>query len=168
MNWYCSRRVLIVVQLDVLKSGDEVGEKIGDPISLSDAAKANGNGSVDVKTEPAQKANGSGLPPPPVRTQASQPTASASMDAMDFDGRATHPISGLSPYQNKWVIKARVTGKSPMRTWSNAKGEGKLFNFDLMDESGQIRVTAFREVAEKYFDIIEVCLQKNNCLKLRL
>lgn len=53
-----------------------------------------------------------------------------------FDSRATIPISGLSPYQNKWVIKARVTAKPPIRTWSNAKGEGKLFSMDLMDESG--------------------------------
>lgn len=43
-----------------------------------------------------------------------------------------------------------------MRTWSNSKGEGKLFSMDLVDESGEIRATAFRDVAEKYYDIIEV------------
>lgn len=68
----------------------------------------------------------------------------------------THPISSLSPYQNKWVIKARVVVKSPLRTWSNAKGEGKLFSMDVMDETGEIRVTAFREQCDKFFDLIEV------------
>lgn len=68
----------------------------------------------------------------------------------------TLPIASLTPYQNKWVIKARVTGKSPIRSWSNAKGEGTLFSFDLVDESSEIRVTAFREQCTKFYDMIEV------------
>ena len=35
----------------------------------------------------------------------------------------------------------RVTKKSDIRTWSNARGEGKLFSLELMDESGEIRCT---------------------------
>lgn len=46
--------------------------------------------------------------------------------------------------------------KSNIRQWSNAKGEGKLFSMDLMDESGEIRATAFREVVDKYYDMIKV------------
>lgn len=68
----------------------------------------------------------------------------------------TLPISGLSPYQNKWVIMARVMSKSNIRTWSNQKGEGKLFSFDLCDESGEIRATAFNQQCDKYFDMLEV------------
>lgn len=68
----------------------------------------------------------------------------------------THPIVGLSPYQNKWVIKARVTSKSTIRTWSNARGEGKLFSMDLTDESGEIRATAFKDQCDKFYDMIEV------------
>lgn len=139
--------MLIIVGLEVVKSGEEVGKKIGDPISLLEI----GNGSAPKSEPTTQKVN----PLPPQRSQA-PPARSQNMDTSITDGRATHPISGLSPYQNKWVIKARVTAKSAMRSWSNAKGEGKLFSFDLMDESGQIRVTAFRDVAEKYFEMIEV------------
>lgn len=36
---------------------------------------------------------------------------------------------------NRWTIKARVTVKSDVRTWSNAKGEGKLFSVNLLDET---------------------------------
>lgn len=45
------------------------------------------------------------------------------------------PIKNLSPYQNKWTIKARVLNKSDVRTWKNARGEGRLFSFSLKDSS---------------------------------
>lgn len=56
----------------------------------------------------------------------------------------------------RWVIKARVTSKSQIRKWSNAKGEGQLFSMDLCDETGEIRATAFRDQVDKFFDLIEV------------
>lgn len=37
----------------------------------------------------------------------------------------------------RWTIKARVTSKSDIRRWSNAKGEGHLFSMDLMDSAGK-------------------------------
>lgn len=154
-----SRRVLIIVGLEVVKSGDEVGKKIGDPISLSDVNK---NATQSKPSEPTQPMSVTKNNLPPARKPLAQSQADTSAV---FDGRATHPISSLSPYQNKWVIKARVTAKSAMRSWNNSKGEGKLFSFDLMDESGQIRVTAFRDVAEKYFEMIEVRLF-NKSMKL--
>ena len=41
--------------------------------------------------------------------------------------------------------------------WNGVKGEGKLFSFDLLDhEGGEIRVTAFNEQAERFFQIVEV------------
>lgn len=43
-----------------------------------------------------------------------------------------------------------------MRTWSNSRGEGKLFSMNLVDESGEIKATAFKEQADKYFDMVEV------------
>ena len=39
------------------------------------------------------------------------------------------------------ICVVRVTKKSDIRTWSNARGEGKLFSLELMDESGEIRCT---------------------------
>lgn len=74
----------------------------------------------------------------------------------DLNEHLTMPIDSLSPYQNKWVIKARVTSKSIIRTWNNQKGEGKLFSFDLCDETGEIRATAFRDQVDKFYDMLEV------------
>ena len=46
------------------------------------------------------------------------------------------PIESLNPYMNKWTIKARITAKSEIRSWSNARGQGTLFSIDLLDAKG--------------------------------
>ncbi|XP_036264435.1 replication protein A 70 kDa DNA-binding subunit isoform X5 [Pipistrellus kuhlii] len=56
----------------------------------------------------------------------------------------------------RWTICARVTNKSQIRTWSNSRGEGKLFSMELVDESGEIRATAFNEQVDKFFPLIDV------------
>lgn len=66
----------------------------------------------------------------------------------------------LTIFFSKVAIKARVTGKTPIKTWSNSKGEGKLFSMDLLDDSGEIRLTAFKDQADLLFDLIKVfCLK---------
>ncbi|KAJ3227107.1 Replication factor A protein 1 [Clydaea vesicula] len=65
------------------------------------------------------------------------------------------PIKSLSPYQNKWTIRARVLQKSEMRSWKNARGEGKLFSLTFKDETGEIRATAFNDAATQFFDLLQ-------------
>ncbi|XP_040908163.1 replication protein A 70 kDa DNA-binding subunit-like isoform X2 [Toxotes jaculatrix] len=65
------------------------------------------------------------------------------------------PIASLNPYQSKWTVRARVTNKSNVRTWSNSKGEGKLFSFEIVDESGEIKITAFNNEVDKFFSLVE-------------
>lgn len=67
------------------------------------------------------------------------------------------PISVLNPYQGRWAIKARVTAKSDLRRYNNARGGGKVFSFDILDsEGGEIRATCFNKVADQFYDKIEV------------
>jgi len=66
------------------------------------------------------------------------------------------PICELSAYQTKWVIKARVTNKGQLRTFSKGNGEGKVFSCDLLDASGgEIRATFFNQAADKFFETLE-------------
>ncbi|CAO2841984.1 unnamed protein product [Amaranthus hypochondriacus] len=67
------------------------------------------------------------------------------------------PINALNPYQGRWAIKARVTAKGDLRRYNNAKGDGKVFSFDLLDsDGGEIRVTCFNAVVDRFYDVIEV------------
>lgn len=132
-------RLIIVLDLHVV-SRDE--DKIGNPTNAPTSAPQQ---DVEV-TAPS-------VPQPQVasdsRTSQSRPTTT------NRPGRSIYPIEGLSPYQNNWTIKALVTQKSDIRTWSNARGEGKLFNVTLMDESGEIRGTGFNTVVDALYDKLE-------------
>lgn len=67
------------------------------------------------------------------------------------------PIAALNPYQGRWAIKARVTAKGDIRRYNNAKGDGKVFSFDLLDsDGGEIRITCFNAVVDRFYDVIEV------------
>ncbi|XP_062223277.1 replication protein A 70 kDa DNA-binding subunit C-like [Phragmites australis] len=68
------------------------------------------------------------------------------------------PIASLNRYrQNKWTIKARVTAKTDLRYYTNSKGPGKVFSFDLLDaQGGEIRATCFNLAVDQFYDLIEV------------
>lgn len=66
-----------------------------------------------------------------------------------------YPIESLSPYAHKWTIRARCTFKGDMKTWHNQKGEGKLFSVNLLDETGEIRATAFNDTADRLYNVFE-------------
>lgn len=42
-----------------------------------------------------------------------------------------------------------------MKEWHNQKGTGKLFSVNLLDDTGEIRATAFNEAAERLFPIFQ-------------
>ena len=50
----------------------------------------------------------------------------------------------------------RVTTKTPIRSYANARGPGKLFSCDLIDQSGEIRATAFNTECEKFHGALEI------------
>ena len=161
------KRVVILLEIEVLTPGSEVKAKIGDPTTI------NPDGSVANAPAPAVKRAADNAPastPPPKRSPLTSPNnqnqprssilnprqSAGAGSTTDPSQLSVHPIASLTPYQNKWTIKARVTHKSDIRRWSNSRGEGHLFSMDLLDESGEIRATAFKEQCDKYYNLVEV------------
>lgn len=82
-------------------------------------------------------------------------------------------IDTLNPYMNKsvfvlilsliilieyfrWTIKARISNKGAIRTYENARGPGKLFSCELVDQSGEIRATGFNAECDRLYSMLEV------------
>ncbi|CAG4965100.1 unnamed protein product [Parnassius apollo] len=141
------KRVMIILEITIIAPGTEIGKKLGNPQTWTEDSAA--STAAQPAMQPVSR-------PHPVTTAIAKPTPNPALDSSMLSSQMTHPIASLSPYQNKWVIKARVMSKSPIRTWSNARGEGKLFSMDLCDESGEIRATAFKNECDKFYDMIQV------------
>ncbi|XP_054907626.1 replication protein A 70 kDa DNA-binding subunit-like [Poeciliopsis prolifica] len=204
------RHVVIVLDMEVLKSAEEAAGKIGNPTSYStdgklpspnkvssttsepsstSAAEEPGpsnnskgwgkgfSGKAPVKASPMKtfpmkgspmktspmKASpmmtspmkGSPMKSSPMMTSPMKGSPMKAATSSPGSAPKVMPIATLNPYISKWTIRARVTNKSNIRNWSNSRGEGKLFSFEVVDESGEIRITAFNNEVDKYFTLLE-------------
>ncbi|XP_075977979.1 replication protein A 70 [Anticarsia gemmatalis] len=142
------KRVMIILDITIVAPGSEVGKKLGNPETWTEESGSSAPAPAAPSPAPRNAA-------PALKPQITS-VAPANLDSSMLSSQMTHPIASLSPYQNKWVIKARVMNKSAIRTWNNARGEGKLFSMDLCDESGEIRATAFKNECDKFYDMIQI------------
>jgi len=72
--------------------------------------------------------------------------------------QAFFPISELSTYHSKWTIRARVTQKGSIKTFTprNGGAQGQVFDLHLLDESNvEIRANLFGAAAEHFIDKIQ-------------
>ena len=161
-NEYQGRRIIIVTALTVLGNEPRIGmpRKIeeaseGAPsISRPATAAPAASSSVPVPAASAPAAS-SAAPVPVAPSYRSNVPPHASGPIVRQKESNVVPIDSLNLYSGKWTIKARVTNKSGIRTWSNARGDGKLFSIDLLDDSnGEIKATIFQEAVDMYYDKI--------------
>ncbi|KAL1741354.1 hypothetical protein HDZ31DRAFT_84875 [Schizophyllum fasciatum] len=159
-----NRRLVIVLGLEVLSKCDQKlrrdpnNEK--QPVTLPASyltitpGEQAGQTAAPQPTKPAPAPSTSNVPP---STSTPKLPAQPHRDSKNTapNGRSVYPIEGLSPYQNNWTIKARVTQKSDIRKWSNQRGEGRLFNVTLMDDTGEIRATGFNQAVDELYDKFE-------------
>ena len=138
--------LLIILAMRVLVRN---ADKIGTPAALQPRGEDGTLASAPITPATSTSA------PPTAALAAPQPTRQPAQANRVGRAPAIYPIESLSPYQNHWTIKARVTNKSEIREWSNQRGEGKLFNVTFMDESGEIRATAFNAAAVDFYDRLQ-------------
>ncbi|KAL3443796.1 hypothetical protein BJX65DRAFT_284436 [Aspergillus insuetus] len=143
------KKILIILDLEVLTDLGEA-EKIGEPKPLETKLEEDekpqpttisSNGFYGAKGQnAAQRVN-----PQPQTARPVQGSASATI----------YPIEALSPYAHKWTIKARCTSKSAIKTWHGRSGDGTLFSVNLLDDSGEIRATAFNDQCTALYDLFQ-------------
>eukprot|EP00742_Colponemidia_sp_Colp-10_P012309 GILJ01013801.1.p1 GENE.GILJ01013801.1~~GILJ01013801.1.p1 ORF type:complete len:633 (-),score=108.41 GILJ01013801.1:50-1948(-) len=177
-NTISGRKIIIILSLDVLNgpvpvigSPEKLDSTSQAPITTSAVASAppqqppypmaaaaaaaasNGNGTH--RQNPATQTNNR---TPPDRFGSTLARGGSSAVSRTPSSSTMYPIKALNPFQNRWTIKARVTSKTDLKSWSNAQGRsGKVFSVDLLDsEGGELRGTFFSEAAEKFFGILQV------------
>ncbi|GMK57399.1 hypothetical protein CspeluHIS016_0402330 [Cutaneotrichosporon spelunceum] len=146
-NTVQNKKLIIILGLEVQPWQ---GDKIGSPVSIESAGPPAQTSAAAAPPAPAAANRGGASNSRP------QPAGGARRGgAGKADMGPIFPIEGLSPYQNKWTIKARVTQKSDIKHWSTQRGEGKLFSVNLMDETGEIRATGFNDAVDNFYNVLE-------------
>ncbi|KAG8158463.1 hypothetical protein KVR01_011585 [Diaporthe batatas] len=143
------KNILIVLDVDVIESLG-TPDKIGDPKPFQAKAEEaatnttiGGSGFYGNKQEDSK----------PAVKKENIPTRARG--SSQLGNNVIYPIEALSPYANKWTIKARVSAKSDIKTWHKSTGEGKLFSVNLLDESGEIKATGFNEQCDQFYDVLQ-------------
>ncbi|XP_044271048.1 replication protein A 70 kDa DNA-binding subunit-like [Tribolium madens] len=122
-------RIIMILELEMIARGEHVGQIIGNPVTISEPPTSQ-TSDIDIN-----KRNSS---------------------VNDSSNSKITPIACLNPFHNNWIIRARVVNKTNVKNWCNSKGEGKLFSMDLVDQGGEIRCTAFKDLVDLFFDRLEV------------
>ncbi|KAI9498454.1 replication protein A DNA-binding subunit [Zychaea mexicana] len=149
------RKILIILGVDIISKHET---KIGDPKSIENVGGSPSTSSASN----SGTANPGTAQPTPMNTSSSSSSNSNNGPAVQPSGRTNvqlesslFSITALNPYQNRWTIKARVTLKSDIKHWHNNRSEGKLFNVNLLDKSGEIKATAFNDQVDRLFHVLE-------------
>ncbi|KAF7990524.1 hypothetical protein HCN44_000329 [Aphidius gifuensis] len=78
-------------------------------------------------------------------------------------------IVELKADNKSWKIKARIENKTPIQIFRKGGNEVKVFDVDVLDDTGKIRCTAYGDNDDKFHNIIQVSskkipkIHKTNC-----
>ncbi|KAI8884645.1 putative replication factor-A protein 1 [Backusella circina FSU 941] len=151
-----NRKILIILNMEIVNA--DVDAKIGNPSTLENST-TNSSATPTASPSPAapKPAEAARINSEPLFTtnaSSSNGFGRPSSGNMQMDAALT-PIKNLNPYQNKWTIKARVSMKTPIKTWHNQRSDGKLFSVNFLDQSGEIKATGFNDHVDRFYNLLE-------------
>ncbi|KAH8554654.1 putative replication factor-A protein 1 [Umbelopsis sp. PMI_123] len=163
-NTLQNRKIIIALNIEVLPNGPDM-HRIGSPVNLeaelgqesgakNNNDQQNGQQQLFVQNQPQQNTSA----PNPYNNNANNAASinNASARSNNVYAEANlFPIKTLNPYQNRWIIKARVTQKSDIKFWHKGTSEGKLFSVNLLDKSGEIKATAFNAEVDRLHSLLQ-------------
>ncbi|KMV65211.1 replication factor A protein 1 [Encephalitozoon cuniculi EcunIII-L] len=139
----------VYIYIQEIQAYEDCNVEIGKPVNIS-----TGNASFsDNQASPGNQRHTNGVNQHR-RAPDEEDKKRVKRDAED-EGEFT-AINMLNPFHNKWAIKGRVVMKSDIRRFTNQKGEGKVFNFEVSDGTAQVKIICFSDCVDIFFPIVEV------------
>eukprot|EP00039_Didymoeca_costata_P007560 m.101215 g.101215 ORF g.101215 m.101215 type:complete len:689 (+) comp13736_c2_seq1:56-2122(+) len=157
-NTVSDRKIIIILGVTIVSPAID---QIGDPVAIKADDKPVVTKSAPVASSKVPNVGGGGGHAEPDVKPASNPYMNRNSTVNNVAPRGGQsldnyqPIQSVNPYTTRWTIRARVTNKRE-KTYSNARGDGKLFSVDLLDDSGEIRATAFNDTADRLNPAMEI------------
>lgn len=144
---------LYVQTIEEYEAGTAV---IGTPVNILTGRPSADSGSNAGRSQ-QQAAPVSAPPAPrPSSIKRNSEGGDAAKRSKDPNAAAFTDIKDLNPFSTAWTVKGRVVAKSDIRTFTSAKGEGKLFSFELADKTCQVKVVAFTDCVDIFFPLVSI------------
>ncbi|CAB0040951.1 unnamed protein product [Trichogramma brassicae] len=67
-------------------------------------------------------------------------------------------LSSMSDIVKSWTVRGEVSSVSCVRTCTIGKSQKSVFNFELRDDTGVVRATAYGKTADKIHDKLQLQL----------
>ena len=152
-----SFRIVIVLDFSILDKSDEV---IGSPTEAAQFPEKEAVPTQPVKQEEPfhqQLLQQRDIKPTHKTSTAVLQNTSLSSTGDDISQTPICPIRALTPYRQRWTIKARCTGKQPIRQWKNDRGAGTVASVILRDrQNSEIQATFWKTEVDKFYDVFQV------------
>nr|XP_027205831.1 replication protein A 70 kDa DNA-binding subunit-like [Dermatophagoides pteronyssinus] len=146
--------ILLIENLSIIKNGNNVNRRLvkssRESQELDDTSDSKSLSTIPKVSGLPTKSDSSNI-------AIVKPNSVSQDSSLNFliDPQLICPINVLTPFYRTWIIRAWVMNKSSLRSFAN----GRIFHFDVHDQSGEIRITCFNEECNRYYNLI----QNNKC-----